>query len=80
MDVDAPTTAMEPASDQDQLVTELGELLEETAAQPQNTRLLCHQVDLMLRLGMLDEAADAAETLQAKAFVGEGAFLHCSGR
>lgn len=70
MDVDAPTEA--PPANQDQLVAELGELLEQVAEQPSNLRLLRHQVELMLQLGMEEEAVDAAETLHAKAFVGEG--------
>lgn len=70
MDVDAPTEA--PPANQDQLVAELGELLEQVAEQPSNLRLLRHQVELMLQLGMEEEAVDAAEALHAKAFVGEG--------
>lgn len=72
MDVDVSTDAAAPAANQDELLAELGELLEQTATQPQNIRLLRHQADLMLQLGMLDDAVDAAETLHAKAFVGEG--------
>lgn len=70
MDVDTPTEAA-PAN-QEQLVAELGELLEQVAEQPSNLRLLRRQVELMLQLDMIDEAVDAAETLHAKAFVGEG--------
>lgn len=70
MDVDTPQDA--PEVNQDQLVAELGDLLEQTAAQPSNLRLLRRQVDLMVQLGMMDEAVDAAESLHAKAFVGEG--------
>lgn len=73
---EVPVDATAPTSN-DQLLTELGELLEQTAAQPQNLRLLRHQVDLMLRLGMIDEAIDAADSLQPKAFLGEGTFEAC---
>lgn len=83
MDVELPSEVSVDATasaSNDQLLTELGELLEQTAAQPQNLRLLRHQVDLMLRLGMIDEAVDAAESLQSKAFVGEGMFEACAAR
>lgn len=73
MDVDTPTEAA-PAN-QDELVAELGELLEQVAEQPSNLRLLRRQVELMLQLDMIDEAVDAAEALHAKAFVGEGKFV-----
>lgn len=70
MDVDKTTEAL-PAN-QDELVAELGELLEQVAEQPSNLRLLRRQIELMLQLDMVDEAVDAAEALHAKAFVGEG--------
>lgn len=70
MDVDKTIEAL-PAN-QDELVAELGELLEQVAEQPSNLRLLRRQVELMLQLDMVDEAVDAAEALHAKAFVGEG--------
>lgn len=70
MDVDKTTEAL-PAN-QDELVAELGELLEQVAEQSSNLRLLRRQVELMLQLDMVDEAVDAAEALHAKAFVGEG--------
>ncbi|EJT49300.1 hypothetical protein A1Q1_01600 [Trichosporon asahii var. asahii CBS 2479] len=69
MDVDKTIEAL-PAN-QDELVAELGELLEQVAEQPSNLRLLRRQVELMLQLDMVDEAVDAAEALHAKAFVGE---------
>lgn len=59
------------ATDTQDLVNQLGSTLESVAASPNNVRLLRHQVDLMLDLGMVDEATDAIETATDIGFLGE---------
>lgn len=79
MDVDVQETTAAPATDNQLLVNELGSVLESVAASPNNVRLLRHQVDLMIDVGMVDEAADAADTVCDIAFLGESACVPLSG-
>jgi len=76
MDIDSTeAAAVAPGADEQsqQLVEELGTLLESIEATPNDVRLLRRQVDVMVRLGMMEEAGDAVETLSSFSFLGEGA-------
>lgn len=72
MDEINPPAAAPPAADTEALVTELGTLLEQVASEPNNILLLRRQVDLMLQVGMVDEAVDTASTVSQLTFLGEG--------
>lgn len=78
MDVDSSETVHNGASDapeisNDEVLNELGQLLERIAEHPGNVRLLRRQVDLMVQLGpgMAAEAKDAVDVECDLAFLGE---------
>lgn len=71
MEVDTPA-----APDAEQLVNELGQVLESLAAAPKNVHNLRKQVELMDQLGMTDEAAEAAQSTSALSFLGEELWLN----
>lgn len=73
MDVDETENqaAAPPATDTEAAVAELGSVLEQIGNEPNNTLLLRRQVDLMLQVGMLDEAVDSATSVSQVSFLGE---------
>lgn len=77
MEVDQATSQnpAPPAVDAEALVTELGNVIEQVASEPNNVDLLRRQVDLMLQLGMNDEAMETATTVCKMVFLGEALWL-----
>lgn len=73
MDVDETDPQITPpaAVDVEALVTQLGAVLEQVASEPNNLLLLRRQCDLMLQVGMVDEAVDTASTFSQISFLGE---------
>lgn len=63
------------APESQQLVDELGQLLERLPTTPNNVQLLRRQVDLMLHLGMHDEIGDAVAAASRVTFLGEARWL-----
>lgn len=63
------------APDVQESVNELGQVLEGLASEPNNVRLLRRQVELMVQVGMTDEAGDAAKATSALSFLGEALWL-----
>lgn len=76
MEVDqASQNQAPPAVDAEALVTELGNVIEQVASEPNNVLLLRRQVDLMLQLGMIDEAVETASTVCKMVFLGEALWI-----
>ncbi|BEI87723.1 uncharacterized protein CcaverHIS019_0104410 [Cutaneotrichosporon cavernicola] len=73
MDVDeAENQAPAPVvTDDETVVAELGSVLEQIEQEPNNIFLLRRQVDLMLQVGMVSEACDAASSASKLFFLGE---------
>jgi hypothetical protein len=80
MDIDSTAPEVTGSSDaevtqQAALMEELVSLVERVGAAPNNLRLARRQIDVLLQLGLVDEAVSAAEVLRELSFLGESKLI-----